>query len=138
MLLKLEPMVGIVKNGFSVKGSPVTINQHLAAWSHFALALADFRNGRDASASTWATLCIASPQKNPARAASARIILAMIEQRAGRGPNAAAFLKMDSEMVDERTGAVLAPGGNNDGFWFDWVNAQILLREARGMIEPAR
>jgi eukaryotic-like serine/threonine-protein kinase len=137
-LKKLEPLVGIVKNALLVENGAVVSNQHLAAWSHFALALADFRNGRDVGASTWASRCIASPLENPARIASARIVLAMIEQRAGRSGNATAFLGMDSGMIDERTGAVLSPGGNNDGFWYDWINAQILLREARAMTAGGR
>lgn len=136
-LLRLEPAVGALTNAFLAKDGPFVTDPHQVAWAHFALALADFRNCRDARASTWANLCIASPLENPVRIASARIVLAMVEARAGRAVNAAAFLKMDSEMLDKKNRAVRGDGESNKVSWSDWVNAQILLREARAMIGGA-
>jgi hypothetical protein len=32
------------------------------------------------------------------------------------------------------TGNLVIQGGGVEGYWFDWVNARILLREARALI----
>jgi hypothetical protein len=133
-LRRLRPLVGIVSAAVDAKDGIVAGNAHLTAWSCFALALAEYRDGNDARAAQWASRCIASPQKNPSRVASAHTILAMIEQRAGRTGNAKAFLNMATGPVMEKTGAKLAGGGNDQGFWYDWVNAGILHREAIALI----
>jgi hypothetical protein len=106
----------------------------MAAWSFFALALAEYRDGNDDSAKLWASRCIASPKENPARIASARLILAMIEQRAGRTGNAKVFLDMTTGPVMERVDAKVVSGNDKDGFWYDWINAGIFHREALALI----
>jgi len=133
-LRRLRPLVGIVTAAVDMRNGIVGKNPHLAAWSCFSLALAEYRDGNDARAAQWASRCIASPQKNSSRIASARIILAMIEQRAGRTGNAKAFLDMATGPVMEKTGAKLEGGETDQGNWYDWVNAGIFHREALALI----
>ncbi|MEY4487627.1 MAG: hypothetical protein RIQ79_135, partial [Verrucomicrobiota bacterium] len=38
-------------------------------------------------------------------------------------------------LLDERLQSALVPGDEREGFWFDWINARILLREACALIE---
>jgi serine/threonine protein kinase len=133
-LRRLRPLVGIVAAAVDEKDGRVAKNPHLAAWSCFSLALAEYRDGNDVRAAQWASRCIASPQENSSRIASARLVLAMIEQRAGRTGNAKAFLDMTTGPVMEKTGAKLEWGHTDQGNWYDWVNAGILHREALGLI----
>ena len=135
-LRRLRPLVGIVSTAVDAEEGVVADNPHLTAWSYFSLALAEYRDGNDARAAQWASRCIASPQTNASRIASARIILAMIEQRAGRTGNAKAFLGMTTAPVMEKTGAKLEWGHTDQGNWYDWVNAGVLHREALGLIGP--
>jgi hypothetical protein len=42
---------------------------------------------------------------------------------------------MAAAQVTEKTGSEkIDPGGNEEGFWYDWVNARILYREAASLI----
>ena len=134
MLRRLRPLVGIVSEAVDAKYGVVAESQHLSAWSCFALALAEYRDGNDARAMLWASRCLASPQENPPRIASTRIIVAMIERRAGRPGNAKAFLKMAAGPVMEKTGGKFDWGGSSQGNWYDWLNAGILYREAFALI----
>ncbi len=135
VLDRLRPLERVVSGAVDDKTSAVARNQHLAAWSCFALALAGYRSGDDAAAMTWANRSIAIPRENPARLASVQAVLAMIEHRGGRPGNARAFLNLAAAPVMEKTGAGTIPrGGNDEGFWYDWVNARILHREAAAMI----
>jgi len=134
ILKQLRPLVAIVSGAVEEKSGTLARNPHLAAWSLFALALAEYRDGSDDSATLWANRCIASPNENPARIASARLILAMIEQRAGRTGNAKALLDMASGPVMERIGPTGVSGNDRDVFWYDWINAGIFHREALALI----
>ena len=135
VLEKLRPLEKIVATAIDDKASTVARNDHLAAWSCFAMALARYRNGDDAAATVWANRSIANPRQNPARLASSQVVLSMIEHRAGRAVNARAFLRQAAAPVMENTEAgKIANGSNDAGFWYDWVNARILYREAAAMI----
>jgi serine/threonine protein kinase len=135
ILARLRPLENIVIAAIEDKSSGVARNEHLTAWSSFAMALAAYRNGDDNAALTWASRCIASPRANPARIASARIVLAMVEHRGARTANAKVFLNMTADQVTAKTSSeTIAPGGNEEGFWYDWVNARILYREAAAMV----
>ena len=55
-------------------------------------------------------------------------------QRLGRTREAAAELKPARELVEAKFHAGLTAGSDTDGYWFDWAMAQILLREANGLV----
>jgi len=135
ILGKLRPLEVIVEAAVDDMGKVLGGNEHLAGWSCFAMALARYRNGDDAAATAWANRGIAIRLDNPARLASMHIVLAMVEQRGGRTGNARAFFLQAAGPVMEKTSAEnVAQAGNDQGFWYDWVNARILLREATAML----
>ncbi|MCW1922934.1 serine/threonine protein kinase [Luteolibacter arcticus] len=133
ILRQLRPLVVIVSTAVDERGA-LAKNPHMAAWSYFSLALAEYRDGNDARATLWANRCLASPKENQARMASARLILAMIEQRAGRTGNAKVFLDMTTGPVTERIGTQVVSGNDKDTFWYDWINAAIFHREALDLV----
>ena len=135
ILDRLRPLERVVAAAVDDKASMVARNEHLLAWSCFSMALAGYRNGDDVAAMAWAGRSIAYPRKNPARLASLQALLAMVEFRGGRAGNARAFLGQATVPVMEKTGpGKIAAGGNDEGFWYDWLNARILYREAAAMI----
>jgi serine/threonine protein kinase len=135
VLDRLHPLEGVVAAAVDDKTSVIARNEHLQAWSCFALALSSCRRGDDAAATAWANRCIAYPRANPARLASVQAVLAMVEHRGGREVNARAFLSQAAVPVMEKTGSgKIANGGNDEGFWYDWLNARILYREAASLI----
>jgi hypothetical protein len=104
-----------------------------APWRLVSLALMDYRRGQWARA---AERCQSLPpdDTNAARTAAARLILAMSFQRLGKTREAAAELKPARELVEAKFHAGLTAGSDSDGYWFDWAMAQILLREASGLV----
>jgi serine/threonine protein kinase len=107
-----------------------------APWRLVALALLDFRRGLwPRAAERCQSVLAADP--NPARIATVRVILAACFQRLGKSGEAVAQLKQGRELVEGKFHAGLAAGGDSDGYWFDWAIAQILLREAAGLIQSA-
>lgn len=107
---------------------------HMVAWRAFAVALMDFRRGAYPEAAEWAGRCIASPSKNPAREASARLLRAMTWVRLGKTDDARTELDLACQIMGDRFTGKLESQLNPDIFWFDWVNARILRREAEAMI----
>ena len=61
----------------------------------------------------------------------------MARQHVGKTAEAVAELKQGRELVEAKFHAVLTPGSVEEGFWFDWAMAQILLREASETIKSA-
>ncbi|MBB5353435.1 hypothetical protein HNR46_003696 [Haloferula luteola] len=129
LLAKLQPLGKIVRAGLESDQSAVAGNQQLRAWGEFALALLYYRTGEDRASAERAHLCLSSPRSNPAREASARIILAMTELRMGREDTARELVSLVSGPVIENTNHIGTSGGESQGSWYAWVTARILLAE---------
>ena len=52
----------------------------------------------------------------------------------GKKSEAEAELNQGREMIESKFKSGLDRGSGVQGFWFDWVFAKILLREAKGLI----
>jgi hypothetical protein len=101
-----------------------------------SVALMEYRQGNYLQASEWCRRCLAYPGDNPSRAATARVILAMACHHLGRNEEAASELAQGRESIQGKFNDGLDPGSAAHGFWFDWVFARVLLREAATLIEP--
>jgi serine/threonine protein kinase/tetratricopeptide (TPR) repeat protein len=103
------------------------------AWSCFALGLVHYRQGDFVTAHAWAVRCLSEAGINPSRDASTRCLLAMIHARLGRAEEAGVQLASARSAID----AVFSQNlkfGNVNSFWFDWVAARVLLREASAVV----
>ncbi len=134
ILRRLRPLAAIVETAVDDGESLLARNEHLRAWSCFALLLAAYRNGDDSAAMAWANRCAAIQLENPARSASSHLLLAMVEHRGGRAENARAFLALAAPPVMANTQPEIASRSENGVQWHDWVNARILYREAAALI----
>jgi serine/threonine protein kinase len=133
-LAALEPLAEIIGRAVESGASAYGGNRDLEAWSCFSLALMHYRKADFALAAEWANRCFAVPDHNSPRNASAQLILAMAEHRFGRTAKARALLEMAETSVDQRFTSTVQFTGGEAGFWFDWVNARILLREVSALI----
>ena len=131
---RLRPLIEIVSAAVDDKGGVVGSSPHMAAWGCFSLALAEYRDGNDERAGAWARRCIASPKPNASQIASARLVLAMVEQREGRLAEARALLALATGPVEAKIGSKLTTEESSDGFWYDWMNAGNFYREAVAVI----
>lgn len=134
LLKQLRPLAAILSQALETKDSVVARNPHLAAWSCFSMALMSYRDGDPKNAAMWANRCLAYKRRNPAREASANIILAMVEHQAGHAEKAMALLNRATEPVIQNSDETLKYGDDDKGSWHAWVTARILLREAAQMI----
>ncbi len=131
---RLGLLADVLSKALDTPGSIVSLDPHLRAWSCFSMSLMEFRKGNDQSAAAWAERCLSSPRKNPAREASARIILAMGEYQAGREGEARALLNQVSSDVIQHSQPPLNYGDDDQGSWHAWLTARILLREAEALL----
>jgi eukaryotic-like serine/threonine-protein kinase len=101
-----------------------------AAWGSVSLALWEYRQGHYERSSQWARHCLACPESNAPREATAHIELALALFQAGAREEALNELRQGRRPIEDIFQRDLAPGNGTVGFWFDWVFARILLREA--------
>ncbi len=104
---------------------------YLASWSSFVLGLKCFREGNYDQAAVWLHRSLSYPQENEPKVASARLILAIIDSHEGRKGNALLGIEMVQDSVEKAVSGNLTLETPGVGFWFDWVNARLLLDEAR-------
>jgi len=137
MVARLRPLAERLEQCL-VDGHPELVrNPSRVAWSWFALALLRYREGDWEGARIQVGRCLAEASgANPSRDAAARCLLALIGARQGRSEEAAAELARARAEIESRFAEGLRLGDVNS-FWFDWVNARVLSREAAGVLDPA-
>jgi serine/threonine protein kinase len=135
----LTPLAALAAKSFGnvAPGNTNTETVFQAAWGSLSLALMDYRQGNYSGAEDWCRRCLAYPGDNPPRVATARVILAMSCHQLGQNREAATQLALGRETIKSKFEDDLDPGTAEHGFWFDWVFARILLREATSLIETA-
>jgi tetratricopeptide (TPR) repeat protein len=108
-----------------------------ASWRSVSLALWEYRRGDYPKAVEWCRRCLAYPEYNAPRTATARVILAMSYHQLGRADEAYSELGGGREIIENKYKSRADRGTPVQGFWFDWGLARILLREATTLIETA-
>ena len=134
MIKSLLPQVEVAEKTFAVVEEGGSPDVFQAAWRSVSLALFEYRRGDYTKAANWCRRCLAYPEHNAPRSATAHVILAMSSWQMGQKSEAAAELSQGREMIEAKFKNQLDRGSGVQGFWFDWVFAKILLREAKGLI----
>ncbi len=107
-----------------------------AAWRAVSLALWAVRSGDPEAAIRWCRRCLAYPEANASRTATARAILALAQLRLGRVDEARAGAAAVREVLGSRLTGVVDLGNPMNGFWFDWFFVGILLGEVEDGLPP--
>src|SRR6185312_3641344 len=107
----------------------------MAAWRCISLAIMAYRQGYAPTAKAWCEKCLSYPGNNPPRIATAHIIQAMACHQLGENEEALSELDQGRNPVETEFSKDLDEGGGAQGFWYDWLFARILLREAEGLIQ---
>ncbi|HWC58324.1 MAG TPA: protein kinase [Verrucomicrobiae bacterium] len=113
----------------------VTNDVFLAAWRSVSLALVQYRLGEFSKAAESARRCLSYPEYNAPRSATAQVILAMADWRLHRQDEARAEIAQARDLIESKFSVGLDRGTGVQGFWFDWVFAQILCREAETLMK---
>ena len=101
-----------------------------AAWRAMSLALWEYRRGDYAKAIEWSKECLAPPESNPPRLATAHVITAMAERKLGNVEAAERHLFEAREIFATKHNGLPSRGTPVQGFWFDWEFARALMNEA--------
>ena len=132
LIRSLQPLAEIAAK--SLDGT-VPVDPSLAAWRSFSLAMMEYRRGRYAEAVVWCERSLNFQNTNAPRGANVRLVLAMSHYRLGQVKQARAEFTEARQQVDGQFDRGLQVGNGADGFWFDWLFARVLLREASSLIE---
>lgn len=108
-----------------------------AAWRSVAMALFAYRKDNYRDAADWSRRCLAYPGSNAPRTATVLSILAMASHRLGQTEEARAELLAAQETVERYFKGRPDRGNPVQGFWFDWIFARVLVREATAQIDSA-
>ena len=106
----------------------------MAAWRCISLALTSYRQNNLPTAQEWCRQSLAYQVNTPARIATANIISAMASYQLGEVDQARSELRAGRKLVEAQFSAGLTSGNGMEGFWFDWLFARVLLREADALI----
>ena len=134
---ELIEMLGPLKQ---VAASPLTgpdeqDNAFRSAWQFMSLAMLEYRQGDYALARDLCLRCLACEDPTPSREATAHALLAMCYSRLDQPDQARSELALCRAPIRDKFRNTLDHGNGQQGFWFDWVFARVLLREATAMIE---
>jgi eukaryotic-like serine/threonine-protein kinase len=130
VIKSLKPFESIAAGSFErdpVNGETFPL---MAAWKCISLALMAYRQNYLPTAQEWCRQSLAYQENTPARIATAHIISAMASHQLGENDQAGSELEAGRKLVEAQFAANLTAGNGTEGFWFDWLFARVLLREA--------
>ena len=133
LLKSLEPLVGVTTQSIATN-EDANADIFLAAWRSVSTALVEYRRGNFERAAGWCQQSLNYPEHIAPRTATARIILAMADQKLGKINEARSQLEEAREIIENKFNSQLDLGTPMQGFWFDWEFARILLNEATALI----
>jgi serine/threonine protein kinase len=125
----LEPLGRTAENFFG----PMPAGR-FPIWATIPVSLWKYRCGDYSGASIWCQRELDSKDTVPVLDATIRIIYAMACYQRHDTANARSQLDQGRKVIEDRFRAGLPRGNGSEGYWYDWVFAHILLREANELI----
>lgn len=133
---RIRQIESVMRTALSDAPSPTT--QLLYSWRTFSMGLLAYREGDLESAQEWIGRSLDCNWEPPQLIISNQIVLAMIHLRHDELEQARPLLAKARKGLEKWNASPFKLGTGAD-YWFDWVNARILLREAEAMLQsPAR
>ena len=137
-LTSLKPMADhFAKTTFDVATNYVsdTATNRINQWSFMPLGLWTYRGGDYEGAIQWCDRGLAQKNKFPACDAELHIIHAMACYQCGQTAVACSELAQGRQTVAAKIQAGLVSGRAEEGYWFDWIYADILVREGETLMD---
>lgn len=130
----LQPLADAVAATLEGKDPGQSADPYMDAWRSFALALFAHRKEHADETLFWTERCLRYPNTVEPRAIAANLLRAMALRRLQRREEAASLVADARARIEQRFLVPLTAGGSTNGFWFDWINARILWREAEAAL----
>jgi len=134
LMKSLEPLAEVSANSMNIEEGQDPI---MTAWRCVSLALMAYRQGYTPTAKVWCQRCLSYSETNSCRIATAHIIQAMSCYQLGEVETARLELTQGRDLTTAQFAKGLEAGNGGEGFWYDWLFARILLREAEMLIEKS-
>ncbi|HEY4414943.1 MAG TPA: serine/threonine-protein kinase [Verrucomicrobiae bacterium] len=139
LLNSLAPLADLAAKSFSFPENAASGNNSwMMPWRCVSLALMEYRRSNFSGAVDWCNRCLTYNNDSPSRLATAYAILALAHHQLHQTENAHAELMQSRELIENKFKSGLTAGDGSEGFWFDWILARILEREASADIEGSR
>lgn len=107
----------------------------MRAWGAMSLALMAYREGDWESAIDWSIRCRNSVDRHQVRMAMTHFVQAMAASKLGDTDKAKAHLRLGQVPVEAAFARPMSVGTHAEGFWYDWIYARIIMREAESLIQ---
>jgi hypothetical protein len=125
-LARLKPLVAVAEK--SLPGHSAARLNWLQAWRCFALGLWHYRNGNFDQSVRLLDLAMTAPRNELVVNTCCLAVRSMAFRKLGEIDHADADLAEAQQSVENKFSTPLEL--ENQGYWHDWLNARILLREA--------
>jgi serine/threonine protein kinase len=116
----------VATNVVSNLGATPTVSVDTA----LTLALLEYRRGDATKSTEWCRRLLAYPECDVMHGAAAHTLLVLTCAKLDQPEEARQHLAQARDLIERRLSGGLEAGNYADGFWFDWVFARELLREA--------
>ena len=135
LLASLGPLSQVASRPIAPEDEKGDMAVFRVAWRAVSMGLLEYRRGQYSKAADWCRQCLASSEPVAPRTATARIVLAMALHQLGQNEQARIELAEGRQSIENKFTSGLDMGTAMQGFWFDWLFARILQREASVLIE---
>jgi tetratricopeptide (TPR) repeat protein len=135
LLADLMPLYELSRKSLEGDAAGASADDWMTPWRCVSVGLMEYRRGRFPEAMTQFERCLSFGTGNPARTATAQVLLAMSHQRLGEVKLALLRLAEAREAIEKKFSGPLDGGNGTEGYWFDWLLARVLLSEANPLIE---
>ena len=106
----------------------------VSANTALTVALLDYRGGKFTQSAIWCRRLLAYPECDAVQSATASVMLALTSRQLNQSAQARWQLAQARDVIENRFSGGLEAGNQADGFWYDWLIARVLLREAGALI----
>ncbi len=135
LLADLMPLYELSLKSIETDAAAASPEDWMMPWRCVSVGLMEYRRGRFPEALAQSERCLSFGTGNPARTATAQLLLAMAHHQLGEVKLALLRLAEAREAIEKRFSGQLEAGNGTEGYWFDWLLARVLLSEANPLIE---
>jgi eukaryotic-like serine/threonine-protein kinase len=131
--LQLQPLAVTIRKWY-----PTIPQNQRSVWASLPLSLWRYRTGDFSGAIEFANAAIPGSNATMAHRPTHDAVIAMASHALGDAPAAKAHLEAARDAVERRFASPLGEGSGSTGYWYDWLFARVLVREASELIEGRR
>lgn len=136
---RLRPL--LAEPGFDAKKQPPGRDREMSVWRAFGLSILDYRQGDYARSKHWAEVAMSFKDSRNYINGALDPVYAMACQQLGDENSAKIALERSRLRIEKAFSpelpAAYEPFGQYQGFWWDWIIARLLYREAEALIQGA-